>query len=110
MNRDQEARKPVHLIRWIIMGAFILIILKIAGIGFRHRDQIFGGSETFSAATYDSESMEMGPKSKVIVTLNNNTYHLRGCEAISGITEKTNYNTVIRKAVTPCTICISDGF
>jgi|GEM_PF-1297034 len=108
-NKDQDHTKPIPIFRWIISGALILITLNFTRIVIQNQDQIFGDAKSYSVDTYDGESTELGPKSKVIATLNNITYHLRGCPSISGVTEKMNYYAAINKSITPCDKCISDG-
>jgi len=109
MNKDKDHTKPIPILRWIITGSLILITINFTRIVIQNRDQIFGDSKSYSIDTYEDGKTELGPKSKVIATLNNNTYHLRGCSEINGSTEKMNYYAAVNKSVAPCTICIVDG-
>jgi len=109
VNNVQEKNSSRNILFWIIVGAFVLVMINFLRISIENRGQIFSDSASYNVDTYDSENMELGPKSKVITTLYDNTYHLRGCKAITGTTEKMNYYTAVSKLVTPCSICISDG-
>ena len=97
--------------RWMWSTLWIVVIAVVYGVGYNFfRGKLFDNELSLNMKTYDIENVELGPKSKVIVTMNDNTYHLRGCGAIIGTTEKIIYNAALSKAVAPCSICIKDGY
>ncbi len=46
---------------------------------------------------------------EVVVTIDNNRYHLPGCKEIYGVTEKIEFRAARSKGVHPCPYCISKG-
>lgn len=57
------------------------------------------------------EQMEQAPltsKTEVFITLDDNTYHVRGCPYIKGPTEKIFLEAAERMDLSPCVYCIKE--
>jgi len=107
MSNYQSDNEPSP---WMWNALMVVVVVIIVGIVYNYRDRIFSDTLTINVGNYDTEVTELGPTSKVIVTLENNTYHARGCEEISGAREKVNYSVALSKRITPCLQCFKDEY
>ena len=52
---------------------------------------------------------EMSPSTRVLVSLEQRKFHMKGCTDIDGSTEKMKYSIALGKDYEPCDICIDEG-
>ncbi|MBT3231610.1 MAG: hypothetical protein HN356_02240 [Calditrichaeota bacterium] len=91
---------------WKLVSVFIVLILISAFFGLNSFFSTgnVGGSDDASIFFLDSAT-------KIIVTLNNQIYHIPGCleiDAYKGNTEKINYGKALGRGYMPCPLCIGD--
>ena len=93
---------------WIIPGVIAVVIFVLAFNYVREK------AKPLVMSPAELQQMETGAlkaDDMVVITMDDNLYHRPGCPKIRGVSERTSYETALRKEVHPCPYCVSeDGY